>query len=172
MSINKTAVSAGLSDRDIERSRREHGTNIISKARRRGFISQFLSAFSDPIIKILCAALAINVLFSLRSQGWFETVGIALSIFMSSLVSTLSEYGSESAFIRLQEEAGKLTARLMRGGRLQQLPADDIVVGDIVWLQAGERIPADGVLVQGELRVDQSPINGESREHKKLPGGA
>ncbi|MBR4304522.1 MAG: calcium-translocating P-type ATPase, PMCA-type [Clostridia bacterium] len=172
MSNNKTDFAVGLSDRDVERSRKEHGANIISKTRRRGFISQFLSAFSDPIIKILCAALAINILFSLRSQGWFETVGIALSIFMASLVSTLSEYGSESAFIRLQEEAGRTSARLMRRGRLQQLPADDIVVGDIVWLQAGERIPADGVLVQGELSVDQSPINGESREHKKLPGGA
>ncbi len=171
MSINKSSAPMGLTDGEVERSRRENGTNALGKRRRRGFVRQFLSAFSDPIIKILCAALAINILFSLRSQGWFETAGIALSIFMASLVSTLSEYGSESAFIRLQEEASRSSARLMRSGRLTECPSDDIVVGDIVLLQAGDRIPADGVLLSGELRVDQSSINGESRECKKLPGG-
>ena len=171
MSINNRPAPVGLTAPEAEHSRREHGSNALGKRRRRGFVRQFLSAFSDPIIKILCAALALNVLFSLRSQGWFETVGIALSIFMASLVSTLSEYGSESAFIRLQEEASRAGARLMRGGRLTECSCDDIVVGDIVVLQAGERVPADGVLIEGELSVDQSPINGESRECKKRPGG-
>ncbi|MBQ2865722.1 MAG: calcium-translocating P-type ATPase, PMCA-type [Clostridia bacterium] len=171
MSINKSSVLTGLSAKQAELSRAQHGSNALSKPKRRGFALQFLAAFSDPIIKILCAALALNILFSLRGQGWFETVGIALSIFMASLVSTLSEYGSESAFIRLQEEASRCTGRLLRDGKPACLSIDDIVVGDTVLLQAGERIPADGILVQGELSVDQSPINGESREQKKRPGG-
>ena len=160
MSINKSSAPMGLTDGEVERSRRENGTNALGKRRRRGFVRQFLSAFSDPIIKILCAALAINILFSLRSQGWFETAGIALSIFMASLVSTLSEYGSESAFIRLQEEASRSSARLMRSGRLTECPSDDIVVGDIVLLQAGDRIPADGVLLSGELGGDAAKFSG------------
>ena len=172
MSKDKTSFEYGLTSHQVEASRKENGTNAISRQKRRGFLRQFAAAFSDPIIKVLCAALMVNILFSFRSRGWFETVGIAIAIFMASFVSTLSEYGSESAFIKLQEEASKTTSRLMREGKVVLLNSNDIVVGDIVHLQAGERVPADGVLVLGELLVDQSSINGESKECKKRPGGA
>ncbi|MBR2473284.1 MAG: calcium-translocating P-type ATPase, PMCA-type [Clostridia bacterium] len=159
----------GLSARQAEESRKKHGSNVISKQKRQGFLSKLCMAFSDPIIKILCATLAVNILFAFRGQGWFETVGIALSIFLSSLVSTLSEYGSESAFIKLQEESSRITARIRRDGQVLETSADEIVVDDVVLLQAGDMIPADGIIVSGNLSVDQSSINGESREQKKHP---
>ena len=159
----------GLTTRQAEESRKKHGSNVISKQKRQSFLGRFCLSFSDPIIKILIVALIVNLLFALRGQGWFETAGIALSIFLSSLVSTLSEYGSESAFIKLQEEASRLTCRIKRNNLLSEYPADDIVVGDLVYLQAGDKIAADGIIIEGNLSVDQSSVNGESREFKKAP---
>ena len=130
---------------------------------------QFLESFGDPIIKILLAALAVNLLFLLRSQNWFETVGIALAIFLATFVSTLSEYGSESAFLKLQEDAAKIQCRVKRREGVLSVLMSEIVVGDLVLLQAGERVPADGILISGELRVDQSALNGESKEAVKIP---
>ncbi len=159
----------GLSTRQAEESRKKHGSNVISKQKRQSFFGKFCSAFADPIIKILLVALIVNLLFAFRGQGWFETAGIALSIFLSSLVSTLSEYGSESAFIKLQEEASRLTCRIKRDNIISEYPADDIVVGDMVYLQAGDKIAADGIIISGAVSVDQSSVNGESREFKKTP---
>ena len=159
----------GLTEREVETSRRLNGSNSLSPKKRTSFIRRFLEAFSDPIIKVLCAALIINLLFCLRGEGWFETAGIALSIFLSSFVSTLSEYGSESAFLRLQAEAGESFSRVMRGGKLCEIPCGEIVVGDAVLLGAGDVIPADGFLAFGSISVDQSAINGESHEREKKP---
>ena len=93
---------------------------------------------------------------------------------LATLVSTISEYGSESAFENLQAEASKIRCRVQRANGLQDLPIEEIVVGDLVVLQPGDRIPADGVILRGRLEVDQSALNGESRETQKYPafGGA
>ena len=160
----------GLEPGQVERSRREHGSNSLTKRKRNSFGKQFLQSFGDPIIKILLAALAINILFLFRNADWFETAGIAAAVFLATFVSTLSEYGSESAFEKLQADAANVTCRVRRGGRVLEVPAADIVVGDLVLLQAGERVPADGFLVEGALHVDQSALNGESKEAGKSAG--
>lgn len=165
--IISAPAAEGLTAVQAERSRREHGSNQLSKKKRRGFFSQFLESFGDPIIKILLAALAINVIFLFRHFDWFESIGIAIAIFLATFVSTLSEYGSESAFAKLQEDAERFQCRVRRAGTVIELPIGDIVVGDIVLLQAGERIPADGILISGSLKVDQSALNGESAEAAK-----
>lgn len=162
----------GLTTAQAARSRAEHGGNELTGHRRTGFWRQFLSGFGDPIIKVLLVALALNVLFFFHRFDWFESAGIALAIFLSTFVSALSEYGSESAFEELQRESARITCRVRRDGRLTVLPLGDIVVGDAVLLQAGERVPADGVLAEGALSVDQSALNGESRETKKRPADA
>ena len=162
----------GLTAEQAELSRREHGSNQLTQKKRRSFFHQFLESFGDPIIKILLAALAVNVIFLFRHFDWFESAGIAVAIFLATFVSTLSEYGSESAFARLQEDAQKVQCRVRRAGRVIELPIADIVVGDVVLLQAGERVPADGVVIEGSLMVDQSALNGESREARKSPGAA
>lgn len=162
--------AAGLTSSQVEQSRRQFGANTLTQKKRNGFWKQFLSSFGDPIIKILLAALAVNVLFLFHHFDWYESAGIAAAIFLATFVSTLSEYGSESAFARLQEDAAKITCRVRRSGGVRALPIGEIVVGDIVLLQAGERIPADGLLVSGHLSVDQSALNGESKEAEKRPG--
>ncbi len=161
---------AGLTTQQAEQSRREHGSNQLTQKKRRGFFRQFLDSFGDPIIKVLLAALAINVIFLFRHFDWFESAGIAVAIFLATFVSTLSEYGSESAFAKLQEDAQRTLCRVRRDGRVTELPTAEIVVGDVVLLQAGERLPADGLLLSGELHVDQSALNGESKEAAKRPG--
>ncbi|WP_087065844.1 cation-translocating P-type ATPase [Intestinibacillus massiliensis] len=161
----------GLNQEQVKAARAAHGANELTQKTRTTFFRVFLSNFGDPIIKILLVALAINVLMLLRDANWFETVGIALAIFLATFVSTLSEYGSESAFRKLQEEAAAQSCRVRRDGRMSALPVAELVVGDLVYLQAGEGVPADGVLLEGGVAVDQSALNGETAEQKKSPGG-
>ncbi|WP_249299014.1 calcium-translocating P-type ATPase, PMCA-type [Feifania hominis] len=160
----------GLSPEEVERSRRENGSNQLSHKKRNSFFHQYLESFGDPIIKILLAALAINLIFLFRHANWFESAGIAVALFLATFVSTLSEYGSESAFIKLQEDAARISCRLRRTDGVKSHPIGEIVVGDLVLLQAGERVPADGLLISGRLTVDQSALNGESKEVTKHPG--
>ena len=157
----------GLSEKEVLRSREQFGDNNLTQRKRSGFMREFARNFGDPLIKILLIALAVNVIIRLRDFDWYETVGIAVAILISTFVSTLSEYGSESAFEKLQEDALKTNCRVKRSGEIMQLPVGELVVGDYVLLQSGERIPADGAIAAGELTVDQSPLNGESREAYK-----
>lgn len=162
-------IPAGLTDAGAEESRRLHGSNQLTRARKSGFFRQLLQSFGDPIIKVLLAALAINLIFLFHRFDWYESAGIAVAIFLATFVSTLSEYGSESAFEKLQEDAARISCRVKRNGQVVALPIADIVVDDVVLLQSGERIPADGLLLDGKLMVDQSALNGESREAAKIP---
>lgn len=160
----------GLTEDEVRKSREQHGENRFSKKKRKGFFKSFLESFGDPMIKVLLIALAVNVIFLFHDANWFESVGIALAILLATLVSTLSEYGSESAFEKLQEEASRIHCRVQRAQGLCQLPIEQIVVDDLVLLQPGDRIPADGLLLEGSLEVDQSSLNGESKEAKKQAG--
>lgn len=162
-------LAVGLTEREVKKSREQYGENRIKRKERKGFFRSFLESFGDPMIKILLIALAINVIFLFQESNWFESIGIAVAILLATLVSTLSEYGSESAFERLQEEAARTQCRVQRQEGLQEIPVDQVVVGDIILLQAGDRIPADGILIDGKLDVDQSTLNGESKEAAKFP---
>ncbi len=164
------APREGLTPAQVEQSRKQHGSNQLTQKKRNSFFRQFLSSFGDPIIKILLIALAVNVLFLFRHFDWYESAGIALAIFLATFVSTLSEYGSESAFEKMQEDAARITCRVRRSGGVVPLPIGEIVQDDLVLLQAGEMIPADGLLISGHLSVDQSALNGESKEADKRPG--
>ena len=160
----------GLSDSDVHESKARHGDNALTRSGRRSFLREFISNFGDPIIRILLIALVVNVVIQIRHFNWYETIGIVTAILVSTFVSTLSEYGSESAFEKLQEEALKTKSRVKRAGGLVEISVADVVVGDTVLLQPGDRIPADGIITSGEIHVDQSPLNGESKEAIKKPG--
>lgn len=162
-------TARGLTPDEVARSRKEYGENRITRQKRKGFLRQFAASFGDPVIKILLIVLAINIVFMFRNFNWFETAGIAMAVFLATFISTLSEYGSESAFLKLQEDAESILCRVKRSKGIFELPVGELVRGDLVLLQAGERIPADGVLISGKLSVDQSPLNGESKEAAKTP---
>ncbi len=171
-----TETPQGLTPQQVEDSRKRYGSNLLTARKKKSFWRQFFSNLGDPIIRILLAALALNLLFSFwGGTDWYENAGIALAVFLATLISTLSEYSSESAFSRLTEECDKITCRILRRGQAHEtacaceLPIGEVVVGDTLLLEAGEMIPADGRLIKGRLLVDQSAMTGESREIEKSP---
>ena len=165
----KTALPVGLRGDEVLRSRREHGENILSRQKRKSFLRQFLGNLNDPVIRILLAALGIHLLLLFGNGDLAETIGIGIAVFLATLISTLSEYGSARAFERLEQDAGKILCRVRRDGSVKEIPIREVVVGDVVLLSAGDAIPADGRLLLGALSADQSAMTGESREVRKYP---
>ena len=158
----------GLSKEQIEESRRKYGDNTLTQPPRETFWSKLLGNFQDPIIRILIVALLVNAFFVYLGHGdWIETIGIFLAIILATFVSTWSEYSNENAFQKLQEEASRIRCKVWRDGEPQEIAIDDVVVGDAIILEAGDKIPADGILLEGTLKLDQAALNGESEEAKK-----
>lgn len=165
----KEAELAGLDERQVIESREKHGENILSAPKGRSFFRQFVSNLGDPVIKILLFALLLNILFLIRGGDIYETVGIGISVFLATFISTASEYSSEAAFRRLGDENSGQKYRVRRSGVVCEVADTELVVGDIILLGAGERIPADCVMLSGRLGVDQSAMTGENREVTKEP---
>lgn len=158
----------GLNDKEVEESRAKYGTNALTEKTQETFWHKLLHNMADPMIKILFAALIINTIFVLLGQAeWYETVGIAIAIFLAVFVSTYSEFKNENAFKKLQEEASKITCKVWRNNEIREVAIDDLVQNDCVVLQAGDKIPADGVLIEGAIKTDQSALNGEAKEASK-----
>lgn len=154
----------GLNDEQVVVNRKKYGTNAISSKKQNSFMKLFIETLADPIIKILLIALAIKTIFLFHDFDWFETIGIVIAILVASLISAISEYGSESAFERLQEESSKINCKVKRNNKIVEVSIDDVVVDDIVLLQSGDKIPADGIIISGEIDVDESSLNGETIE--------
>ena len=158
----------GLTEQEVRESRARYGRNTISDKNPVSFFEMLCSNFSDPIIRILLVALTVNLVFCLIGQSeWYESLGIAVAVLLAAVISALSEYRNDTAFQKLQEEASRIRSRVCRDGRMTDIPIDDLVCGDEVLLQTGDRIPADGYLMFGELDTDQSQLNGESEEVRK-----
>ena len=160
----------GLNDEEVKKSREEHGDNRLTEVESESFWDKLKGNLGDPMIKILCVALVINIIFAFLGQTeWYESAGIALAVALATLVSTFSEYRNENAFQKLQEEASKIKCKVYRNDDIEEIAIDDIVVGDCILLQSGDKIPADGKLIDGNIKVDQSVLNGESKEATKKP---
>lgn len=172
----------GLTDQEVADSKAKYGDNSMTEQASESFWDKLKGNLGDPMIKILIVALLINVVLAILgitgvikegAPEWYEPVGIFIAIALATLVSTFSEYRNENAFQKLQEEASRIMCKVYRNGEITEVAINDIVTGDCVLLQAGDKIPADGILVDGDLKVDQSVLNGESREAKKttIPEG-
>lgn len=161
----------GLTDEEVEASRARYGTNALQTRKKRSFFRELLSNFGDPIIRVLLIALFVNVVVLFREVNWLETGGILLAVFLSTFVSTVSEWGSERAFERLRNGSLCGKCRVRRNGAVREISADEIVVGDLMLLSSGEMVQADARVVSGEITVDQSALNGESIEVTKRPAG-
>ena len=157
----------GLTDEEVLKSRQLNGSNTLTKQKKDSFLKKLIQTLGDPIIKILLIALAIKTVFLFKSFDWFETIGIVIAIALASFISTISEYGSEKAFEKLQNEASKIKCRVRRNNQKTEIPIDEVVVDDIVYLEQGDKIPADGIIISGKLSVDESSINGEAKEAHK-----
>ena len=162
----------GLSTAEAEKSAREHGKNVLTPKEKKTFFQTYWSNYEDPIITVLLVALGINVVFTFFGKvDWHECCGILLSIIISTFVSALSEYSNENTFRRLQAEAEMTKSKVFRDGKLCEILTSDIVCGDLILLQSGDIVPADGRIAGGKISIDQSPLNGESKEAEKVFDG-
>ena len=160
----------GLTDLEVLASKEKFGSNIITEQETESFFDKLKDNFGDPMIKILCVALIINVIFTFMGQTeWYEPFGIAVAVILATFVSTFSEYRNENAFQKLQEEASRMMCKVYRNNEVTEISINDIVVGDWVLLQSGDKIPADGIITDGTIKVDQSVLNGETKEATKKP---
>lgn len=159
----------GLTQKEVAKARETGGVNTLTPPKKRSFWKILIGNLGDPIMKILLIVTGINIACLFYTHNFLETFGIVASICIAVVVSTLSELGSESAFQKLEAMSGQIQSRVRRAGKTVLIPATQIVVGDIVLLGSGDKIPADGVVVDGELSVDQSILNGESMECHKRP---
>lgn len=172
----------GLTDSEVAESKQKFGDNSMTEKASESFWDKLKDNLGDPMIKILIVALLINVVLAILgitgvikegAPEWFEPLGIFIAICLATLVSTFSEYRNENAFQKLQEEASRIMCKVYRNGVISEVAINDIVVGDAILLQSGDKIPADGIIIDGDIKVDQSVLNGESREAKKttIPDG-
>ncbi len=161
--------SVGLTSEEAAQSREKYGSNSISPKKQAGFFICFLKNLSDPIIKILIGALVINIIFTFSDFNWAESIGIAATVLISALVSTISEHSSGKAFEKLYSTLDEGKCAVIRDGREVSLPLSELVRHDIVVLSPGDTVPADGILVRGKVSCDEAPLTGESRKVEKTP---
>lgn len=175
--MDKEALMRGLSDSQADKSRQEFGTNELAKRETESLWSMFIGAFNDIWIKVLCAALVLKI--ALAVLGMFvpamagendvvEIISIILAIGLATGFSTLSEYRNSSRSEALQEEYSKTYAKVMRNGKLINILTSEIVKGDTVLVQAGDKVPVDGLIFEGHIKVSQAALNGESRDEDKM----
>lgn len=161
----------GLSSEEVKTSRIKYGSNVLTELPRETLARKFLNNLSDPMIIILLCALVIQlVLFFMGRAEWFEPFGIFVAVVIAGGVSSITEYQQEqkASFLKSQQEAGE-TTKVIRDGSIHEIHVSEVVTGDVIFLQAGDKIPADGVLIDGAVKVDQSALNGETEEAEKIP---
>ncbi|MEI6206757.1 MAG: calcium-translocating P-type ATPase, PMCA-type [Desulfuromonadales bacterium] len=160
----------GLTEQDVLKSRDQFGSNEIIQKERDTFWGKVLDTIKgDPIIQILFVALAVQLIFYYFGfVHWYEPFGIFIAVTLATLVGTWSEFSSENQFQDLQEEASRIHCKVFRDGLVNEILINEIVVGDLVVLQTGDKIPADGILVAGELKSNQVSLNGENESTCKL----
>lgn len=161
----------GLNEQEVAKSKEAHGTNELAKKPKASILSMFWDACNDIWIKVLFAALIMKVI--MIAIGWstgndiYEVISIVAAIALSTGFSTLTEYKNTSRADALQEEYNRTYAKVIRSGKLVNILTSELVKGDVVLIQAGDKVPVDGLIIKGQISVSQAALNGESRDEKK-----
>ena len=172
--INK--ISCGLTDSEVSKNKNKYGTNKLSEAKKESIWDMFKEALSDVCIIVLLFALGVKIVLTILSsvipgmQGGndaVEIISIIMAIALATGFSVLSDYRNQTRSSALQEEYGKTYAKVIRNGALESILTSEITMNDIILLQAGDKIPADGLIVKGDIKVSQAALNGESRDENK-----
>ena len=158
----------GLTKEQALASREKHGSNVIPESEPTTFWDAFKETFGDPMIRILLAIVVIMlVMYALGHAEIYEPVGTIVAVLIVAFVTAKTSVASDTKYRELKESSKKDTAKVYRDGQVDVLPVDDVVVDDWVLLQAGDKVPADGILARGSLRVNNAALNGEAEECKK-----
>lgn len=159
----------GLSNEEVIKSRELYGNNFIKEAEPESFFQKVLNGFKDPMIILLLAIAGIFiVMFAFGLADIYEPIGIIVAILIVTFISAKTECASDKKYAELKERQEKEQVKVIRNGIVTVVELEDVVVGDLVILQSGDKIPADGILIEGDLRVDNSALNGEAEECKKF----
>ena len=158
----------GLTDQEAEASRKQYGSNEIPDSEPTTFWEEFKETFGDPMIKILLAiAVLMIVMFFFGYAEIYEPLGTIVAVLIVAFVSAKTGVASDTKYRALKDRTKKDQCKVHRNGVVAVIDVDEVVTGDKVLLQSGDKIPADGVLISGSLRVDNSALNGEAEECKK-----
>ena len=158
----------GLNDEEVLESRQKFGDNKIIEAEPETFLDKFKDAFGDPMIKLLIAIACIMAIMAFLGYAeWGELIGIVISVLLVTGISAKTEMSSDNEYRKLKDGTKKELCKVYRNGKIVEIEVDDVVVGDRIIIQSGDKIPADGVLCSGAIAVDNSALNGESEECKK-----
>ncbi len=158
----------GLTDQQVEESREKNGSNVIPDSEPTTFWAEFKETFNDPMIRILLIIAAIMiVMFFFGKAAIYEPLGTIIAILIVATVTAKTGVASDTKYRELKESTEKDKCKAYRNGLVTVIDIDDTVVGDKILLQSGDKIPADGILIDGKLKVDNSALNGEAEECKK-----
>lgn len=159
----------GLTDKEVLESRAKHGDNILTPPKRESLWKLFLEKFQDPIIRVLLVAAAVSFGISLTNGHYAETIGLFFAIILATVVGFWFEVDANKKFDLLNQVNDDNAVKVMRHGNIIEIPKKDIVVGDIVLLDTGEEIPADGILLEAtSMQVNESALTGELMVDKML----
>ena len=158
----ETKHYSGLNDSEVQQSRKQFGENIITPPPHTPLWKLFLEKFKDPIIRILLVAAVLSLIISIMHNEYAETIGIFFAIFLATGVGFWFEMDANKKFELLNQVNDDIHIKVLRNGNIHEIPKREIVVGDIVVLETGEEIPADGELIEAiSLQVNESTLTGE-----------
>ena len=157
----------GLTRQQVEQSRREHGANVLTPVKRTSLWKLYLEKYEDPIIRILLVAAAISLVLAFVQNDFVETIGIIVAIFFATTVGFYFERDAAKKFDVLTQLGEEQLVKVLREGRVQEIPRREVVVGDVVIVETGDEVPADGRLFESnDLQVDESSLTGEMLTEK------
>lgn len=171
MNIDKNK-RIGLTDEQVKQSREQHGKNVLTPPQRTSLWKLYLDKYRDPIIQILLVAAFISLILAFIEKNFMETIGIFVAVFLATTVGFYFERDAAKKFNLLTALSEEQPVKVRRNGKVMEIPRHDVVVGDVVLVEVGDEVPADGeLIVCNDLQINESALTGEPVAEKSLEGG-
>ena len=162
----------GLSDEQVKQSREQHGRNVLTPPQRTSLWKLYLDKYRDPIIQILLVAAFVSLILAFIEKNFMETIGIFVAVFLATTVGFYFERDAAKKFNLLTALSEEQPVKVRRNGKVMEIPRHDVVVGDVVLVEVGDEVPADGeLIVCNDLQINESALTGEPVAEKSLEGG-
>ncbi len=171
MNIDKNK-RIGLTDEQVKQSREQHGKNVLTPPQRTSLWNLYLDKYRDPIIQILLVAAFVSLILAFIEKNFMETIGIFVAVFLATTVGFYFERDAAKKFNLLTALSEEQPVKVRRNGKVMEIPRHDVVVGDVVLVEVGDEVPADGeLIVCNDLQINESALTGEPVAEKSLEGG-
>lgn len=171
MNIDKNK-RIGLTDEQVKQSREQHGKNVLTSPQRTSLWKLYLDKYRDPIIQILLVAAFVSLILAFIEKNFMETIGIFVAVFLATTVGFYFERDAAKKFNLLTALSEEQPVKVRRNGKVMEIPRHDVVVGDVVLVEVGDEVPADGeLIVCNDLQINESTLTGEPVTEKSLEGG-